>query len=285
MNDARVAAAHLDAGYFGTAVLHDLNFSLEENGIYVVLGHNGAGKTTLFRTLAGVLSPITGSVTVEAGAGSRRDGVLTYLAHMDGMPDGMKVSQALDFYSTLLGTSREDVQRVVNYLGISDLVNKWFNPLSEGQRKKVALARSLLKRTPVNILDEPTANLDPAMAMNIRDYVRDLSKDSIVLYSSHNLYEANDIGKFVMLIKEGRIVALERVDRLTTGNLEIEIRAEGDVQKIVDCTKDGDRYRVKVDDPDKVPDLVNRLVSAGIRVREVKEIGNPLEKLYSEMEK
>lgn len=285
MSGARVAAEHLDAGYFGTAVLHDLNFSLEENGIYVVLGHNGAGKTTLFRTLAGVLTPIRGSVSVEAGGGNDRNGVLTYLAHMDGMPDGMRVSQALEFYSTLLGTTAEDVQRVVNYLGISDLVNKWFNPLSEGQRKKVALARSLLKRTPVNILDEPTANLDPAMAMNIRDYVRDLSKESIVLYSSHNLYEANDIGKFVMLIKEGRIVALEKVSQLTTDNLEIEIRAEGDVQSIVDCIKDGDTYRVKVDNPDRVPELINRLASAGIKIREIKEIGNPLERLYSEMEK
>lgn len=285
MGGARIKAENLSSGYFGKPVLYDLNFDLQEKGIYVVLGHNGAGKTTLFRTVAGILRPLGGRVTVDTGMSSNGPQGLTYLAHMDGIPDGMRVSEALRFYSTVLGCTDEDVRRVVQYLGISDLTGNWFNPLSEGQRKKVALARSLLRRTPVNVLDEPTANLDPGIAMNIRNYVREISKDSIVLYSSHNLYEANDIGKFVMLIKDGRLVALEEVGKLARGKLEIEIRAEGDVQGIIDCTKEGDGYRLKVEDPQEVPQIVKRLADAGILVREVKEIGNPLEDLYSELEK
>lgn len=280
-----ITATDLSSGYFGRAVLHDLNFDLREKGIYVVLGHNGAGKTTLFRTVAGILRPLKGSVTVDAGAAENDHAQITYLAHNDGIPDGMRVSEALRFYSTIMGSSEEDVSRVVQSLGISDLVGKWFNPLSEGQRKKVALARSLLRRSPINILDEPTANLDPGTAMSMRAYVRELSRDSIVLYSSHNLYEANDIGKFVLLIKDGRMVALEEVGKLTRGKMEIVIRADGDVQSLIDCVKEGDGYRVKIDDADMVPEMVKRLADAGIRVKEVREIGNPLEELYSELEK
>ncbi len=284
LGEPKIIAEHLYAGYFGNAVLHDVSFTLEEKGVYVVLGHNGAGKTTLFRSIAGVLSPMAGSVTVDGNVDQGREGALSYLAHMDGIPDGMRVSEALRFYSSLLGATGQDVERVVQYLGISDLMGKWFNPLSEGQRKKVALARSLLRRSAINILDEPTASLDPAVAMNMRSYVRDISKESIVLYSSHNLYEANDIGKFVMLIREGRIVALKEVSSLELGRTEIEVRADGDVGKVVDCTREGDHYRIKVNSPDEVPRIVKRLVEAGIMVREVKETGNRLEKLYTEME-
>ncbi len=285
MANPSVVAEHLEAGYFNSAVLHDINFNLMEKGIYVVLGHNGAGKTTLFRTIAGILSPLKGRVILNGSDGGNRVDALSYLTHMDGIPDGMRVSDALGFYAGLLGSTQDDVQRIVQYLGISDLMNKWFNPLSEGQRKKVALARSLLRKTPINILDEPTANLDPAVAMNIRSYVRDLSRESIVLYSSHNLYEANDIGKFVILIKDGRIVALQEVASLSLGRTEIEVRADGNVEGVVDCVREGDHYRIAVRDAEDVPEIVSRLVLAGIRIREVRETGNPLEKLYTELEK
>ncbi len=121
--------------------------------------------------------------------------------------------------------------------------------------------------------------------MNIRSYVRGLSKESIVLYSSHNLYEANDIGKYVILMKEGRIVALQEVANLSLGRTEIELRADGDVRSVVNCVREGDHYRIPVRDAEDVPDLVSRLVLAGIRIREVRETGNPLEKLYTELEK
>ncbi len=285
MTEPGIYADHLDAGYFGKAVLHDISFSLEEKGLYVVLGQNGAGKTTLFRTIAGVLSPLKGSIAIRGENENGGGRFLSYLAHMDGIPDAMKVRDALNFYADILGSGQEEVKRVVQYIGIEDLMNKWFNPLSEGQRKKVALARSLLRKSRINILDEPTANLDPAAAMNMRSYVSEMSRSSIVLYSSHNLYEANDIGKFVILIKDGRIVALQEVSTLNTGKLEIELRADGDVGKVVDCRRDGERYLLTASSPDEIPEIVKKLVEAGIRVREVKETGNPLEKLYKEMEK
>lgn len=285
MTEPGIYADHLDAGYFGKAVLHDISFSLEEKGLYVVLGQNGAGKTTLFRTIAGVLSPLKGSIAIRGENENGGGRFLSYLAHMDGIPDAMKVMDALNFYADILGSGQEEVKRVVQYIGIEDLMNKWFNPLSEGQRKKVALARSLLRKSRINILDEPTANLDPAAAMNMRSYVSEMSRSSIVLYSSHNLYEANDIGKFVILIKDGRIVALQEVSTLNTGKLEIELRADGDVGKVVDCRRDGERYLLTASSPDEIPEIVKKLVEAGIRVREVKETGNPLEKLYKEMEK
>ena len=285
MADAHITADHLWSGYFGTAVLQDLTFTLKEKGVYVVLGHHGAGKTTLFRTIAGVLRPLQGRLEVDGGSPTGRGPALTYLAHMDGMPDGMRVRDALRFYAQILGATEADIDRVVESLGVQDLVRKWFNPLSEGQRKKIALARSLLRVTPISILDEPTNNLDPATAMMMRDYVRKLARESIVLYSSHNLYEANDVGKFVLLIKQGRLVALEEVDKLTRTKFEVEIWADGDVDKLIDCVKEGDRYRVKLNDPEDVPELVKKLTDAGIRIKEVKEVGNPLENLYTELEK
>ncbi len=81
MEDPSVVAEHLDAGYFDSAVLHDINFSLHEKGIYVVLGHNGAGKTMLFRTIAGILSPLKGRVILNGSDGGHRINWLSYLTH------------------------------------------------------------------------------------------------------------------------------------------------------------------------------------------------------------
>ena len=89
----------------------------------------------------------------------------------------------------------------------------------------------------------------------------------------------------MLLLKQGRLVALEEVDKLTRTKFEVEIWADGDVDKLIDCVKEGDRYRVKLNDPEDVPELVKKLTDAGIRIKEVKEVGNPLENLYTELEK
>ena len=119
----RIELRSVSAGYHGHRVLTGVSFVIETPAIYVVLGPNGAGKTTLFRTLAGILEPYSGSVEIDGtrmGRGGARAGI-QYLSHIDGIPDGLRVEEALRFYATVEGVGDREVDRVIRMLGIAEL--------------------------------------------------------------------------------------------------------------------------------------------------------------------
>jgi ABC-2 type transport system ATP-binding protein len=277
-----ISAHDVFSGYYSKKVIDGISFSIDKPGIYVVLGPNGAGKTTLFRTLAGILKPFSGKVEINgmpSESQSARE-QLDYLTHIDGIPDGMKVIDALSFYAGIEKATEEDVNRVVNLLDLEQLKFKYFSQLSQGQRKRVSVARIFLKDKSIYLLDEPTSNLDPKVAKEIRELVLDLSKDKIVLYSSHNLYEAREIGNEVLAISNGKLAMFGKIDDIKTQKYVIGIRAFGGEQALDQYRKEGDYYLIELQGPDDVPKIVSDLVAKGVKIREVKEMQNPLEELF-----
>ena len=273
----------MSSGYHGRRVLEDISFVIEEPAIYVVLGPNGAGKTTLFRTLAGILQPYAGSVEIDGIDISHHSARnrLQYLSHIDGIPDGLRVDEALNFYATVEGVGRPEVERVIRLLGIGELQHRFFSELSQGQKKRVSIARVFLQERSIYLLDEPTSNLDPKLAREIRDLVLGLSKDDLVLYSSHNLFEAKEIGKYVLALKGGRIGYFGRMSDLRPAKYIIGIRAENAEGALSSLSKRGDYYIQELSGPEQVPDLVAELTAKGVRIREIKEMENPLEDLFA----
>lgn len=279
----RIEVRGLASGYHGKKVLEDVSFTIEEPAIYVVLGPNGAGKTTLFRTLAGVLEPMAGSIQIDGadargGGGGKR---LQYLSHIDGMPDALRVEEALNFYAAVQGVSSSNVERVIKLLGIEELRQKFFSELSAGQRKRASIARVFLQERGIYLLDEPTANLDPKLSREIRDLVLKLSQNDLVLYSSHNLFEAKEIGKYVLALKAGKVGYFGRLSDLRSAKYVIGIRATGAEGVLSSSTKQGDYYVQELAGPEEVPKLVTELAQKGVQIREVKEMGNPLEDLFT----
>ncbi|MFZ0829907.1 MAG: heme ABC exporter ATP-binding protein CcmA [Thermoplasmata archaeon] len=273
----------MSSGYHGKRVLEDISFVIEKPAIYVVLGANGAGKTTLFRTLAGILEPYTGSVEVDGidvrqvDARSR----LHYLSHIDGIPDGLRVEEALRFYATVERATPQDVERVVHSLGLDELRHRFFSELSQGQKKRVSIARVFLQERGIYLLDEPTTNLDPKLAREVRDLVLGLSKDDIVLYSSHNLFEAREIGNSVLAIRKGRVVYFGPLGELRASHYVIGFRGTGMEGVLPASSKQGDYYVQELSGPEEVPKLIQELLAKGVLIREVKEMENPLEDLFT----
>lgn len=277
-----ISVQDLTSGYYGKKVIDGMSFLIDRPGIYVVLGPNGAGKTTLFRTLAGILRPYSGKVEIN-GMPSESQGAreqLDYLTHIDGIPDGMKVIEALRFYANVEKGTEEDVAGVVKLLELEELQFKNFSQLSQGQRKRVSVSRIFLRQKSIYLLDEPTSNLDPKVAKEIRELVLGLSKNKVVLYSSHNLYEAREIGNQVLAISKGKLAMFGKIDEIKTQKYVIGIRAFG-AEKILDeGKKEGDYYLLELHGPDEVPRIISDLVAKGARIREVKEMQNPLEELF-----
>lgn len=273
----------VSSGYLGTTVLKEISFRIDQPAIYVVLGPNGAGKTTLFRTLAGILRPYHGEVRIHGTRIDRPESRrhLHYLSHMDGIPDGLNVREALEFYARVERSTPADIDRVLDLFEIRGLQGQYLSELSAGQKKRVSIARVFLQEREIYLLDEPTANLDPKLAREIRSRILELSRNKIVLYSSHNLFEAREIGTYVIAIKEGRLTLFDRIDHLRGARFVVGIRALEPSDALAGYAREGDYYLRELAGPEEVPSFLRELESRGVKIRELREMGNPLEDLFT----
>jgi ABC-2 type transport system ATP-binding protein len=264
-------------------VLKGISFRIDTPAIYVVLGPNGAGKTTLFRTLSGILRPYEGTVEIDGERIDRQTARdrLHYLSHMDGIPDGLRVRAALEFYARVERAGPAEVDRVLDLLEIRELGGRYLSELSAGQRKRVSIARIFLKERAIYLLDEPTSNLDPKVAREIRTLILNLSREKIVLYSSHNLFEAREIGTYVLAIKEGKVALFDRLENLRGARFLIGVRVVEPTEALSDFTSQGDYYLRELSGPEEVPALIKDLEFRGVKIREVREMENPLEDLFT----
>jgi len=280
---AEIDCRSVTAGYLGSRVLHRVSFRISEPSVYVVLGPNGAGKTTLFRTLAGILRPYEGEVYVGGEPIDRQSSRdrLHYLTHLDGLPDGLQVREALDFFARAEGARPQDVDRVLDQLEIRDLSTKFPSQLSAGQRKRVSIARIFLRERSIFLLDEPTANLDPKLAREIRELILRLSREKVVLYSSHNLFEAREIGRYVLVIKSGQVARFDRIENVRGSRFVLGIRVLEPSPVLASFDHEGDYYLKELAGPEEVPGILRDLIAQGVKIREAREMENPLEDLFA----
>jgi len=274
---------NVNSGYNKKTVLYDVNLTIQEPSIYVVLGPNGAGKTTLFRTIAGILEPYSGEVVFDGeNVTSSRDvrKRINYLSHYNAIPEEMTVYDALTFYANMQGGS---VDEVLALLHLQELRNKKVSDLSQGQKKRVSVAKVFLRERDLYLMDEPTSNLDPGYSKEIRDILLKLSKDKIVLYSTHNLYEASDIGTNLILIKDGTIALAEKISNIKQREYRVGIRTSTstDISKIVDAKRVEQGYYVlSVSSPEEAGRILKKLIENGVLVTEMRQLENPLQELF-----
>jgi ABC-2 type transport system ATP-binding protein len=273
----------LVSGYYGKKILDGISFAISEPGVCIVLGPNGAGKTTLLRTLAGILKPYSGRVEINGISSQQKEArrQIDYITHLDGIPEGMNVHDGLKFYSQIEGGTEGDVERVIALLSLKELASMRFGQLSQGQKKRVSVARIFLREKRVYLLDEPTSNLDPRVAREIRDLVLQLSKDKVVLYSSHNLFEAREIGSRVIAVKGGKLALFGKINEIRTQTYTVGVRTLIPDPSLAAEKKEGDLYLFELKGPEDVPGLIGRLIADGVKIREVREMENPLEELFT----
>jgi heme exporter protein A len=151
----RLTATGLAADRGGRTVFAGLSFSLAEHGLLAVTGPNGAGKSTLLRLIAGLLTPSAGTILFDPEPESAP---LHYLGHADGLKTALTVEQNLAFWQRVWGGG--DIETALARVGLVSLAGISAGALSAGQRRRVAIARLLLVRRPLWLLDEPATALD-----------------------------------------------------------------------------------------------------------------------------
>lgn len=273
----------LSAGYGSEEVIHRISLELTEPSIYVVLGPNGAGKTTLFRTISGILKPFSGQAKFDdmdlfSSKEARRR--IAYLSHLNALPEEMTVYNALKYYADVEGG---DVDHVLKLLNLIELRDKKFSSLSQGQKKRVSVGKIFLRERDLYLLDEPTSNVDPKISKEIRELLIRLSKDKFVLYSSHNLYEAREIGTYLIVIKNGELKFFDKIENVKTKQYRVGIKTLNGISRLLPESKfENGYYVVTVDSPSEVAKIVNNLVKLGAEIVEIRELDNPLQEFFEE---
>ena len=250
----------LSAGYGLEEVIHKINLKLTVPSIYVVLGPNGAGKTTLFRAICGILRPFSGEVrldTFDLFNSKEARKKVAYLSHLNALPEEMTVYESLKYYADI---EAGDVERVISLLNLEGLRNKKFVSLSQGQKKRVSVGKIFLRERELYLLDEPTSNVDPKISKEIRHILAELSKDKFVLYSSHNLYEAREIGTYLIVIKNGTLTYFDKIENVKTRQYRVGFKTINDISKMLPNSKFENGYLVvTVQCPEEVAEILIKL--------------------------
>jgi ABC-2 type transport system ATP-binding protein len=197
-----------------TAV-NNINFTLENNKTLGLLGPNGCGKTTSIGMILGLITPTSGEVLIDNQNidNSDRNDLLSkmnFASPYIELPKKLSVIQNLEVYGRLYGVKnlKERIEEISEELNLNDFLYKKTGELSSGQKNRVSLAKSLINKPEVLLLDEPTASLDPDIGDFVRNYIEvyKTKNEITILLASHNMKEVERLCDSVIMMKEGQIV-------------------------------------------------------------------------------
>lgn len=212
--DPVLRVAGLGKDYGSIQAVKGIDFEVCPSEVVGLLGLNGAGKTTTISMVLGVLEPTAGSIHINgidlARHRSRALAHTNFAAVYAPLPGNLTVYQNLRVFALLYGVkdfaSRADV--LLEQFELARFRNTKCGVLSSGEQTRVGLAKAMLNRPHVLLLDEPTASIDPASAQDIRQIIRRFAHDSNVgvLWTSHNMYEVEAVCDRVLFLSHGEII-------------------------------------------------------------------------------
>ena len=208
--------------------LINVSFSLKQGDIVGFLGPNGAGKTTLMKIITSTLKQDIGDVIVFGNNTITNDIVtknnIGYLAENNPLYKEMDVNEYLYFIAELYKTKnkKEIINSLIKKTGLENERTKKIEQLSKGFKQRVGIAASLINDPKVLILDEPTTGLDPNQLIEIRNLIKEVGKEKIVLLSTHILQEIPKICNHIIIINKGKIVENIKMDKLKNSKINLE---------------------------------------------------------------
>ncbi|MDZ7745625.1 MAG: ABC transporter ATP-binding protein [Halobacteriales archaeon] len=267
------------------AAIEGSTFDVESGEVFGIIGPNGAGKTTTLKTLAGLIEPTSGEVTVAGytpGETEMRER-LGFLPEESPLYEEMTANTYLHFFADLYDVPSETAsERIDSTLDRLDLEHRdrALGDVSKGMKRKVAIARSLVNDPDVLVYDEPASGLDPLTTNYVVEFTRELADEGkTVVFSAHNLYHVESICDRVAIMNEGSIVAQGSPETLREEYGRTEYRIFATVS--IDGSEETDRgHRIVVDSMAAVEDVREQVAAAGGEVRDMRTDEASLERVF-----
>jgi ABC-2 type transport system ATP-binding protein len=229
--------------YPGRTAVSEVSFDVNKGSIHGFLGPNGAGKSTTMRMIAGLMPATSGAITLF---GEKVDPEKTTLKNKIGLlPENaplyydMSVENYLKFVAKLHSVKnvKDQVEKVMLDLSLIDVRSRLIGNLSKGFKQRVGLAQAIVYDAPFLILDEPTNGLDPQSVVELREFIKKLSANKTILFSSHVLPEVEQLCDQITIIHQGKI------------------RASGDLHEIHRKFRQGLVLKLGIGEKETLPDL------------------------------
>lgn len=214
---------------FGTSTAVDgLSFNISQGRCMALLGPNGAGKTTTLKMLSGLLEPSSGTIqfTDEAQKDLRES--IGYLPQYPSFFNWMSGKEFLEFTGKLARiSSKEAVSRadeLLERVGLKGVAKRKISGYSGGMKQRLGLAQAIIHRPKLLILDEPVSALDPQGRREVMELLREMKRETTVLFSTHVLHDAEEISDDVIIMNRGRIVVKGDLQQLMLNHQKPQIR-------------------------------------------------------------
>ena len=209
-----IEIANLTKKFDQFTAINDLNFNVREGEVLGLLGPNGAGKSTTMKVITGFLAPSAGTAIIDGFDITENPiqakGLIGYLPEGAPCYGDMTTLEFLKFVAQIRGYRGEEivvrVQHVLEEVELKSVSHQTIDTLSKGFKRRVGLAQAIMHDPKVLILDEPTDGLDPNQKFHVRELIKNLARDKIVIISTHILEEVTAVCTRAIIIAEGRIL-------------------------------------------------------------------------------
>ncbi|MGA4720803.1 ABC transporter ATP-binding protein [Fictibacillus nanhaiensis] len=280
----------------GKQIIKGVSFTLVPGEVFGFLGPNGAGKTTTIRMIVGLISPTSG--TIKIGGKNVRTEFTEAMRHLGCIVENPELYPYLTGWENLIHFQKMDssipktrLNEVIELVGLQNRIHDRVSTYSLGMRQRLGIAQALLGKPKVLILDEPTNGLDPAGIREMREFIRQLAREEnlSVLVSSHLLSEIQLMCDRVAIISKGTVLRTDSVENLLAEQERVIWRAEPiQVAKEIlsmetEVTEGPDRTLITLYNEPLLPDWNEKLVKAGVKVKEMRTQLPSLEDLFLEV--
>ena len=212
---------HITKKFKDKTALNDVSLELDP-GIYGLLGPNGAGKSTLMNIITGNIRPTEGKVLWDGAdireLGGRFRSLIGYAPQQQGLYNSFSGRRFLSYMAALKGIPKKEVsseiERVLSYVNLQEAADRAVGGYSGGMKHRILIAQAILGEPKLIVLDEPTAGLDPKERVRIREQIKELSGDKIILVSTHVVSDITPIAKEILLIRSGNVIDRDTVESL-----------------------------------------------------------------------
>lgn len=212
--------SNISKNYASQTAVASLSFSIKKGEVVGFLGPNGAGKSTTLKMIAGYLQPDEGEVTLN-GISLLKEPIafkklIGYLPESNALYEEMYVREYFKFLSEVhkLSAPAQRINELIEQTGLSKMQHKKIGDLSKGYKQRVGIAAAIIHEPALVLLDEPTSGLDPNQLIEIRQLIKSLSANAMILFSTHILQEVTAICSRVLVLHQGELVADTLIDDL-----------------------------------------------------------------------
>ena len=241
-----ISVNNLSKLYQGRIGITNVTFQIEKGEFAGIVGHNGSGKTTLLNLICGLIKPTHGSVElfgdkmINIKNISNQIGVVLQYS---GLPDLLTVREYLRLECGLYGIGQSQLQEGLDLVRLSNCQNIKISELSEGSKRKLVIMKTLLRKPPLLIMDEPTAGIDPVVRYEIWEYLRDIKRHTEVttIISTNDLFEVENLCDRILFLRNGQLIKNEIMAELLKNDLMSKVlyisfpEEVGSFDGIADC--------------------------------------------------